>query len=280
MKVKTITTACNAIEFCDIFWHLLQTYAAFIAFFLFNRWFCCGNGMHTHWDQDLNTMKFGQNCPLCRAPRPSSDEEQVKQLRPWVKKKKVWALHMMGQAYRDGTGVKQSYEMARMLYELEAQQGDADAMYSLGFMYSHGQGVELSYERAKEYYEQAADLGQAEAQFNLGVMYFHGRGVERDFQRTRELWMKSAAQGIEGAIANLKILNEVEGKTSMAKTSSDPNVIVCSNCNTLQTESHKLIRCPCHSVQYCNKNCQKKHRKKHKKQCRRLMAEKNLKKTK
>ena len=110
---------------------------------------------------------------ICRAKTPTLDEEVVKQLRPWVKKKKAWAQAAMGQMYRDGTGVKQSYEMARILYEQAAQQGYVFAMYSLGVMYEEGRGVEQSYERAKEYYERAAQLGYAKAQFNLGFMYYN-----------------------------------------------------------------------------------------------------------
>ena len=104
-------------------------------------------------------MKMAGTCPLCRTKTPSSDEEMVKQLRPWVKKKKAWAQAHLAQMYRDGTGVKQSYEMARRLWEQAAQQGDVSAMYNLGVMYEHGHGVEKSYEKAKEYYEQAAELG-------------------------------------------------------------------------------------------------------------------------
>ena len=84
----------------------------------FGRLTCCGQGMHKHCSKDLASMKMGGSCPLCRAKTPSSDEESVKQLRPWVKKKKVWALAMMGQKYRNGTGVKQSYDMARLLFNM------------------------------------------------------------------------------------------------------------------------------------------------------------------
>ena len=74
----------------------------------FVRWTCCGNGMHKHCDKDLASMKMDGTCPLCRAKTPTSDEEAVKYLRPWVKKKKAWALLLTGKMYRDGTGVKQS----------------------------------------------------------------------------------------------------------------------------------------------------------------------------
>ena len=70
--------------------------------------------------------------------------------------------------------------------------------------------------------------------------------------------------------------------TTMTKNEKDPtatSIIICSNCNTPETERHKLTSCPCHSVRYCNKTCQKAHRKQHKKECRRLMTEKKLNKT-
>jgi TPR repeat protein len=186
----------------------------------------------------------------------------------------------LGVMYDNGLGVEQSYEKAFEYYEQAAQQGDTSAMAHLGVMYANGLGVDQSYERAVEYYEQAAHLGHANAQYNLGILYITGDGVERSPTKAREMFVKAAAQGNENGIKALKKLDKEEGRINMAKTSSDPNVIVCSNCDAEQTESHKLIRCPCHSVQYCNKDCQKKHRKKHKKECRRLMAKKKLKKTK
>ena len=70
--------------------------------------------------------------------------------------------------------------------------------------------------------------------------------------------------------------------TTTTKNEKDPtatSIIICSNCNTPETEQHKLTSCPCHSVRYCNKTCQKAHRKQHKKECRRLMTEKKLNKT-
>jgi len=144
----------------------------------FDRFTCCGNGIHIHCGKDMKSMKMGDTCPFCRAKTPTSHEEVVKYIRPWVKKKKAWAQHMMAEMYRDGIGVKQSYEMTRRLFERAAQQGDVSAMYNLGVMYYHGLGVEQSYEKAKEYHEQAAQLGFAKAQYNLGCMYRDGEGVK------------------------------------------------------------------------------------------------------
>ena len=120
---------------------------------------------------------------------------------------------MMGQLYRDGKGVKQSYEMARMLYELAAQQGDAVAMYDLGRLYQTGRGVEQSYERAVEYYEQAAQLGQPDAQYNLGIMYAKGKSIRQDFTKAKALWTKAASQGCQLAIETLTRVKEFEERT-------------------------------------------------------------------
>jgi len=174
----------------------------------FVRWTCCGNGMHKHCDKDLASMKMDGTCPLCRAKTPSSKKEMVKYLHPWVKKKKAWAQCSMGQCYRDGEGVKQSYKMAKILYELAAQQGDASAMTDLGFLYENGKGVEQSYEKAFEYYEQAAHLGFADAQYNLGCMYAKGEGVAVDYAKAKVWWAQAGAQGHEDAIHNLALLEQ------------------------------------------------------------------------
>jgi tetratricopeptide (TPR) repeat protein len=169
----------------------------------FTRMTCCGNGIHVHCDKDLTSMKIGRSCPLCRAKTPTSQEEVVKYIRPWVKKKKAWAQYLMGQYYRNGTGVRQSYEVASILYEKAAQQGFAAAMTCLGVMYQNGRGVEQSYERAVEYYEQAADLGYAIAQVNLGNMYRDDLGVEQSYEKAFEHYEQAADLGDADAQYNL-----------------------------------------------------------------------------
>jgi TPR repeat protein len=252
-------------------------------------------------------MKVGRNCPLCRAKIPTSNEESINQLRPWVKKKKAWALTMMGQHYKNGDGVKQSYEMARRLFEQAAQQGDATAMAHIGDMYRKGVGVEQSYERAKEYYEHASQLGDAQAQFNLGLMYNHGigvtqpytkarelyelaadqsnpnalgnlgtlyangSGVQQDFTKARDLFNKAVAGGNKDAVGCLEWVDDEERRLAAL----DPNAIVCSLCGLPETETRNFskTKCPCKSTWYCNTTCQKKHWKEHKNECKLLIAE-------
>jgi hypothetical protein len=186
----------------------------------FDRWTCCGNGIHIHCFKGMESMKMRGTCPFCRAKTPTSEEEHVQYLRPWVKKKKAWAQSMMAQMYMEGKGVKQSNEMARILFDQAAQQGYVNAMCNLGFMYEHGNGVEQSYEKAFEYFEQAAQLGYAKAQYSLGVLSINGNGVRQDLTKVKSLWTKAAAQGDEDAIKGLTIFDKEKGRTTTTSSTS------------------------------------------------------------
>ena len=90
-----------------------------------------------------------KRCHQCRKPLPTTDKEQIEQLREWLDKGEAWAQSMMACWYRDGTyGLKQSYVMARMLFEKAIAQGDPGAMYDLALMYHLGQGVVQSFKKS------------------------------------------------------------------------------------------------------------------------------------
>jgi len=160
----------------------------------FIRMTCCGNGIHHHCAKDLfkTKGKMKYNCILCRAKTPNTQEENFNYLRPWVKKKKAWAMTAMAQMYKTGVGTRQNSEMARRLYELSAEKDDAAALCNLGEMYHYALGLPQSYAKAIRYYERAAELGLLQASYNLGGMYANAVGVERDFQKARELWTIAA----------------------------------------------------------------------------------------
>ena len=235
------------------------------------RYTCCGNGIHFHCHADLKSTKMGANCPLCRAKSPTSHEESVNQIIPWVEKKKAWAQNLLGQRYFNGNGVKQSYEIAKELYEQATEQLDLGAMYNLGCMYQNGYGVAQSYEKAKELFEHAGHLGNVNAQFNLGALYVNGirYGFEKDLTKARKWFTKADAQGDKNATNALEQLDNEERRLA----GRDPDAIVCDTCGLPRTTLRKLVNCPCRSARYCNKKCQKKHRKEHKKECKRLIAE-------
>ena len=213
---------------------------------------------------------------MCRAKDPDSHEKRIERIRPWVEKGKAWAQCVLGERYRDGEGVDQSYQRARDLFELSASQGHPDAQYNLGCMYEDGQGVDQNYERAVEYYEAAARQGYSDAQFNLGNRYYKGQGVEQSFETARAWWMKSAEQGEEEAIKGLQQLDKHEGRTT---PSFVPKPFECATCYRPHDPSeHKLRPCNgCHSVFYCGRECQTKNWKKeingHKQVCKKLQLQ-------
>jgi len=240
------------------------------------RMTCCGKGLHKKCSGDIHasTMsdKLKNQCIMCRTARPKSAEEQTERVRRWAEKGKAWAQSMLGDRYKLGDGVDQSYQQAKELFELSASQGCVTAQYNLGCMYRDGQGVDQSYERAVEYYEAAARQGYASAQNNLGTLYANGRGVEQSYETARELWMKAAEQGDEDAIKNLQQLDKFEGRTTPSFTPPKR----CSTCDAPKTSTHKLRNCKCKGAQYCNAECQKSHWKSHQKEHRRLCKEMKL----
>jgi len=243
----------------------------------FLRFTCCGMGIHFWCDEGFRASSLSDKqkntCPFCRAKAPNSDKKSIEQIRPWVEKGKAWAQNMLGQNYQDGEGVNQSYQQAKELYELAANQGHATAQYNLGVMYTHGQvwiNVDQSYERAAEYYETAARQGHAGAQYTLGTLYYNGQGVEQSTETARKWFMKAAEQGVEQAIKIIQDLDEFEGRTT---PSFIPKPFECASCYRPHDPSeHKLRPCKrCHRVHYCGKECQVKHWKDkingHKKKC-------------
>jgi len=240
----------------------------------FNRYTCCSKGIHKWCSKGIKVSSLSheqkRTCPLCRAKLPKSEEEMVKNLRPWVEKGKAWAQCFLGEQYRDGKGVEQSYQHAKELYDLAASQGDASAQYSLGCMYRQGQGVDQNYERAAEYYEAAAKQGDAKAQSSLGLLYARGLGIEQSNETARAWLIKSAEQGQEHAINSLQQLDKQEGRTT---PSFIPKPFECATCYRPHDPlEHKLRPCNgCHRVYYCGKECQKEHWKDkyngHKKMC-------------
>jgi hypothetical protein len=147
----------------------------------FARMTCCGQAMDLEcWDKFQNsTMPQAQKdvCPQCRTTFPTSAEGNVKQTRVWVDKGKPWAQTTLGNFYRFGHGVPQSYEDAMKYYNMAIKQGDPNAMFQLAVMYDRGEGVVKSFEQAAELYALAANQGHAKAQFNLGVFYDIVKGI-------------------------------------------------------------------------------------------------------
>ena len=148
---------------------------------------------------------------MCRAKMvKGGSKEDIKRLRNWAKKGKVWAMEILAQRYLQGLGVKQSDTKAIELLEMSAKRGNATAQGLLGTFYDDGSfGFTQSDRRAIEYYTLAANQGHPLAQHALGNMYAKGTGIETSYSKAREWWTKAAAQGMKEAIDGLKQLDEL-----------------------------------------------------------------------
>jgi hypothetical protein len=126
------------------------------------RALCCGKQWHWDCQHKVQNSKMPDNlkyrCHQCRKPFPTTNKEQIEQLREWLDKGEAWAQTFMGQWYRDGKyGVKQSYVMAAMLFEKAVAQGDPAAIFELGCLYRDGHGAVQSYTKTAELWTMAAE---------------------------------------------------------------------------------------------------------------------------
>jgi len=242
----------------------------------------CGKCMHKMCGRDLLGSNLSEetkaSCPMCRAKNvPKGSAEEIRRLRKWSQKNKSWAQLMLGARYREGVGVPHDDKRASVLYKLAADQGHHQAQFNLGNSYAKGKGVIQSDTLAFKYYQLSAAQGFANAQFNVGTYYALGEVVEQSNTKAREWWTKAAAQGDEGAIENLKILDQNDARTTPSSTTvTDNNTIACLKCNKPQTNTHRLKYCECKAAKYCNSTCQTGHWQQHKSEHRRIVKAKGL----
>ena len=100
----------------------------------FTRMTCCGKGLHDKCYANISASSMSQKqkdqCIMCRTKYPvRGSKEHIEKILRWVEKGKAWAQSSLGQKYALGEGVDQSYQQARSLGELAANQGHANALY-------------------------------------------------------------------------------------------------------------------------------------------------------
>lgn len=107
----------------------------------------------------------------------------------------------LGDSYRSGDGVPQSYDKALSWYRKAADAGSAAGMDRIGYFYETGKGVAEDDQQAFGWYQKAADGGNTAGMVNLGYLYDRGKGVARDFARAM-VWYRKAADANEATAMN------------------------------------------------------------------------------
>ena len=118
-------------------------------------------------------------------------------------------------------------------FKASAEQGDANAQYLLGEMYREGSGVIQDYAEAAKWYRMAAEQGDANAQYRLSEMYKWSMLGPRDRVRAH-MWVNIAsanghkeAGGIRNTLANAMLPNDILKAQSMARECMSSNYKNC-----------------------------------------------------
>lgn len=116
------------------------------------------------------------------------------------------AMFNLGVCYYDGIGVEQDYAEAIEWWGSAAEWGVAKAQFNLASCYANGIGVEQDIREAVRLFRKAARLDMMEAQYYLGLIYANGLGVTKNETEARKWLTMAAEQGYEDAIQLLDSL--------------------------------------------------------------------------
>ena len=126
--------------------------------------------------------KSQENCPFCRHPVPTTQEEANKIRMKRVEANNPVAIRKMGVTHWK----ERDYDGAFKYMSKAAELGDVNAHYNLSVLYSRGHavGVEKDEMKMKEVYhlEEAAIAGHPDARYDLGIYEWnqdrHDRAVK------------------------------------------------------------------------------------------------------
>ena len=122
-------------------------------------------------------------------------EDAVKLYQVAAEQKNAEALYHLADCYYSAYGVEVDKEKSFELTRESAELGYADAQYQLGYFYESGDdGFTQDYEEAVKWYKKAADQNYADAQCNLAYCYMLGYGGDVDVKEVAELFRKAAEQ--------------------------------------------------------------------------------------
>ena len=97
--------------------------------------------------------------------------------------------------YERGMGVKQSYQNAKIWYELAAAQGLPEAKHNLAMLTYQGHINGRDTRKSVEWFREAADAGLLQSVYMLGVLYMEGEGVFKNYDKAFEQFMRAAKRG-------------------------------------------------------------------------------------
>ncbi len=121
------------------------------------------------------------------------------------------AMTLVGEIYRDGSGVKRDLNAALHWYKLAAERGDRNGLFAVALAALRGEGMAQDKAAAKQWFEKAAAKGHPGAWYNLGVLTLENE--IQDFRLAADQFRKAAEGGSADAAYSLAVLLK-EGKGS------------------------------------------------------------------
>ncbi|KAL7524588.1 hypothetical protein ACHAWF_001007, partial [Thalassiosira exigua] len=155
------------------------------------------------------TNEMSDNCPFCRKPQ-ASPEEEVKLTKARMEKNDSEAYFNLGSAYNCGDfGLPKDRKMAIDLWFKAAELGNVPANLNLGNAYNGkgGGGVKVDKKKAKHHWEIAAIGGNLDARHNLGIMEIDAGNSNQDIRmikRALRHFAIAARAGMEPSLDPIK----------------------------------------------------------------------------
>ncbi|KAH7036185.1 hypothetical protein BKA57DRAFT_475765 [Linnemannia elongata] len=148
-------------------------------------------------DQTLPPSSIKPNTPNAhaRAPQDSTGNNDITEIMMNARLGVTQAQVALGDLYRLGQGVNQSYQVAMDWYMKASEQGDPVGQRRVGALHDQGLGVRQDSKTALTWFLKAAEQDDAPSQRNIGVLYHSGRGVPKDYSQAMEWYSKAAEQG-------------------------------------------------------------------------------------
>jgi len=121
----------------------------------------------------------------------------------WYKKSadagEPWGIDNLGLAYQYGWSIDEDEKKAADLYREATQLGWKAAMGHFAWMLQNSAAVEKNLEEAVKWYRLGAERGNAYCQYNLGRCFQYAEGIEQDDERAVYWYQKAANQNHGGA---------------------------------------------------------------------------------
>ncbi len=168
--------------------------------------FICNGCMHQTVQRSIDERTSFPNCPYCREPTPTSDDDEgfAQQIMKRVKAKDPEAMCLIGgDQYEKG-----DYTGAFEWFTKAAELGHAGAHFSLAGLHGNGQGVDKDSGKEKFHLEEAAIRGHPGARHNLAIEEFQEGKKERAVKH----WIIAASQGGRKSIGVLMAMFKIEGQ--------------------------------------------------------------------